>query len=278
VHFLTRLKLTPTAGEGDAALEGDRARGLALAEQLAIPTLARAWQMVLKGIGESQAAPSPIEAAEMVLVRLAYVAELPTPAELARSLDGRAPVPSPAAAAAPAQPAPRPALAPSSNVARSSAEPARVLAPTPEPEQRVELPSPTSFLEVLELFDQHREAQLRVHLYANVHLVRFEPGQIELRPTAAAPRDLPNRLGQLLTEWTGRRWVVAVSAEPGQPTLRDTHEAHVQEMRSAAAQDPLVRAVLDAFPGARIEAVREIEADAPPAPPAPDGDSEGDDA
>jgi len=128
---------------------------------------------------------------------------------------------------------------------------------------------------VLELFDQHREALLRTHLYANVHLVKFEPGRIELRPNEAAPRELPNRLGQLLSQWTGRRWVVSVSDEPGRATLREESLAHDQEMRSAAAQDPLVRAVLDTFPGARIEAVREIHEEAPAEPDEP---PEGDDA
>ncbi len=215
-------------------------------------------------------------------MRLAYVAELPTPAELAKSLDGRAPAAAPAQAAAPL---PRPALAPASAapVVRSAAaaEPARALAPTAapasDPAPRADLPNPTSFLDVLELFDQHREALLRTHLYANVHLVRFEPGRIELRPTEAAPHNLSNRLGQLLTEWTGRRWVVSVSDEPGRATLREEHDAREQVMRSEAAQDPLVRAVLDAFPGARIEAVREIE-EAAPAPAAPDEESEGDEA
>ena len=51
-----------------------------------MPVLARVWQMLLKGLEEVQAAPSPIQAAEMVLVRLAYVADLPVPAELVRSL------------------------------------------------------------------------------------------------------------------------------------------------------------------------------------------------
>ena len=54
--------------------------------------------------------------------------------------------------------------------------------------------------------------------------------------------------------------------------------------RQEAAEHPLVRAVLDAFPGARIEAVREIAREAAsepdPAPPeAGDDDlSEGDDS
>src|ERR1700722_15876993 len=55
VHFLTRLKLAANAGEGDPLLEGERERGLALAGKLGIPALSRAWQMLLKGIGEAQA-------------------------------------------------------------------------------------------------------------------------------------------------------------------------------------------------------------------------------
>jgi DNA polymerase III subunit gamma/tau len=88
-HFLTRLKLAPEAGSGDPIAEGDRARGQPLAEDLAMPVLARAWQMLLKGLGEVQTAPSPVQAAEMVLVRLAYVADLPAPAELVRSVVAR---------------------------------------------------------------------------------------------------------------------------------------------------------------------------------------------
>ena len=85
-HFVTRLKLAPEAGTGDPVAEGDRARARPLAERLTIPVLARVWQMLLKGLEEVQVAPSPIQAAEMVLVRLAYVADLPAPAELVRSV------------------------------------------------------------------------------------------------------------------------------------------------------------------------------------------------
>src|SRR5579883_205518 len=88
VHFLMRLKLTPTAGEGDPAMEGERGRGQPLAAKLSVPVLARAWQMLLKGLQEAQTAPSPLQAAEMVLVRLAYVADLPAPADVVKALSG----------------------------------------------------------------------------------------------------------------------------------------------------------------------------------------------
>ena len=120
---------------------------------------------------------------------------------------------------------------------------------------------PQSFLDVIKLFEQHREALLRSHLYNDVHLVHFEPGRIELRPEPTAPRDLPNRLGQMLSQWTGQRWVVSVSGERGEPSLREQTESHSHDLKVEAAADPLVRAVLEAFPGARIETVREKTAE-----------------
>jgi DNA polymerase III subunit gamma/tau len=257
-HFLTRLKLVPQAGEGDPALEGARARGLALAPKLSMPVLARAWQMLLKGIGEVQTAPSPLQAAEMVLVRLAYVAELPAPVDLVRQLEHGGQGASPPAARAPASPTPTPMGAPRMALsAEGGASTAPRLALSLEPAASAPA-QPQSFLEVVELFDRHREAMLRAHLYAHVHLVRFEPGRIEFRPAAGAPRDLSNRLGQLLTQWTGTRWIVSVSGEEGEPSLHEQAEARDTSLRNEAAQHPLVRKVLETFPGARIEAVREL--------------------
>src|SRR5205823_11040481 len=94
-HFVTRLKLAPEAGSGDPLEEGDRERARPLAAGLSMPVLTRAWQMLLKGIEEVQAAPMPSQAAEMVLIRLAYVADLPVPAELVRQLSGAAPLNTP---------------------------------------------------------------------------------------------------------------------------------------------------------------------------------------
>jgi len=276
VHFLMRLKLTPSAGEGDPAMEGERGRGQPLAAKLSVPVLVRAWQMLLKGLAETQTAPSPLQAAEMVLVRLAYVADLPAPADVVKALsaDGAAP---PASGPRPPSGMSTGTAAPSmlgggagSPAARRTAvgesepagaprmarvEPATALAPGIEP-------MPQSFLEVVALFERKREALLRSHLFANVHLVRFEPGRIELRPTEGAPRDLANRLGKLLGDWTGERWVVSISQNEGEPTLREQAAARDETLRHEAAAHPLVRAVLDAFPGARIEAVRDIGRDA----------------
>jgi DNA polymerase III subunit gamma/tau len=274
-HFLTRLKLAPEAGIGDPTAEGDRQRACPLAEKLTLPVLARMWQMLLKGLDEVQAAPSPIQAAEMVLVRLAYVADLPVPAEVVRSL-AASPVPSgrrPAmeepvanrtSGAEPPPPAAQPllAVAPNSMAASSLAAAPRVEAEeraNPLPTSSVEHdPMPQSFVEVVALFDKRREAVIRSHLREHLHLIAFEPGRIEFRPADGAPDNLANRISQLLGEWTGERWLVARSeAAPGEPTLREQEERRELDMRNEVERHPLVQAVLETFPGATIAAVRE---------------------
>ncbi|MBE9557729.1 MAG: DNA polymerase III subunit gamma/tau [Proteobacteria bacterium] len=290
-HWLTRVSVVPDAAETATVPEAERERGRAMAGELPIPVLTRAWQMLMKGLGEVQAAPMPIQAAEMVLVRLAYMAELPTPADLARELHK-------GGSQGVNAPAPAPALPPSSGGngggARASAggptvvargepapEPAPPPDPAPAPRASAEAqPGPQSFTELVALSEEKREAILHTQLRHNVHLVRCEAGRLEIRPDENAPRDLAARVGTLLSEWTGRRWVVSVSGEQGEATLAQQAEAARQKEHEAAARHPLVQAARKAFPGAKITRVEPspragLEADAPA--PAPD-DDEGMDA
>jgi DNA polymerase-3 subunit gamma/tau len=267
-HFLTRLKLTPEAGIGDPIAEGDRGRGRPLADRLSLPVLARLWQMLLKGLAELQSAPNPVQAMEMILIRLAYVADLPTPADLVRALDRDAATPAPRteaqfAAAAPDK-IPVDAIAPA------------VGAPPPASAAALS-PMPQSFAEVVALFDQRREALLAAQLKEYAHPVRIEPGRIEFRPAAGAPADLANRLGRLLGDWTGARWLVAVSEAAGEPTLRQQQERREHEEREALGNHPLVRAVFETFPGAAIAAVRERFAGAPQERDSAESDEAGSD-
>jgi DNA polymerase-3 subunit gamma/tau len=78
--------------------------------------------------------------------------------------------------------------------------------------------------------------------------------EIALEPSAA--KTLVGDLSKKLNEWTGRRWMVAVSAEAGAPSLRAQAEARKAELKDTVRSDPLVQAVLSRFPGAEIVDVR----------------------
>ncbi|MCC6913887.1 MAG: DNA polymerase III subunit gamma/tau [Rhodospirillaceae bacterium] len=246
VHWLTRLKVAPDGAADPALAENERTRGSAMAEKLGMGVLTRAWQMLLKGLGEARAAPMPLQAVEMVLVRLAYAADLPTPADAVKSLESGGAVAARAPAAAPVRPAPRPTM--TATAVATDHMPQAIAAPQPTAEA-APLPQPQSFAEVVKLFVARREAILSTHLHRNVHLVRFEQGLIEFKPGRLAPSDLAGQVGKMLTGWTGQRWVVSVSNAGGAPSLYD------QEIETAKS-DPLVKSLLEAFPGATVEAIK----------------------
>jgi DNA polymerase-3 subunit gamma/tau len=255
-HTLSRLKTVPEL-RGSAELpELERTRGAAMADSVTIPVLGRAWQMLLRGVAEVETAPDRRAAAEMVLIRLCHVADLPPPGELVRRLTGQ-PGNGAAALAGAAGP-------PSGGGGgtRAVAGGGTILAqPVETPVALLAEPAPTtrlaSFRDVVALVAAEREPLLHGHLRHSVHVVRFAPPVIELRPQGDAPRDLASRLAAVLLNVTGTRWTIVVSAEAGEPTLAQQGNAADTLRRQIAADHPLVRAILDAFPGARIEAVRD---------------------
>ena len=99
---------------------------------------------------------------------------------------------------------------------------------------------------------------LKVHIENDMHLVRLEAGRLEFRPSPRAPRSLAGDLQQRLRDWTGARWTVSISNEPGQPTLAEQKKSAKAARIESVMQAPVVRAVLDRFPGAEIVAVRDV--------------------
>jgi DNA polymerase-3 subunit gamma/tau len=292
-HFVTRVKVVPAVADDVSLLEAERVRGHAFATQLSMRVLSRAWQMLLKGIGEVQAAGRPLAAAEMVLVRIAYAADLPTPDEVIRSLgeDG-------ASVARPqgnggANTAPLPAPVPAQNFTqrfdaprgspRSSAAASPRLAENPvaeinEPAATAPTLSIGSFDELIALAQEKRDIWAKMALERDVRLVRCEDGQLEIALEASAPKTLVHDLQRKITGWTGKRWIVVVSQEQGAPTMRAQADERQAELERSIENDPLVQAVMKRFPGAKIADVRSTAA-AEPAdefPAAGDSDSEAD--
>ena len=241
-HWVTRLKVAPDAAASTA--DSERAQGLSMAGKLSMASLTRAWTLLLTGLQETLAAPSPLRAAEMALIRLCYVADLPSPGDAIKMLQNGGGV----ATGAPAPAAPR------GNgggaAARLATQPVTAVAAQPA------MPAPRNFTEVVALFETRREARLVHSLMHHVHEVRCEPGLIEFRPEPKAPTDLAPRLSELLSQWTGRRWIASVSSAEGKPTLIQQKATKADDLRSSAENNELVLAILKTFPGAKLDMVR----------------------
>ena len=262
VHFLTRVKVAPAAQGFFDGGSGEAKRAADIAGKLSVASLTRAWQILLKGLFEVRDATHPNSASKMALIRLAYAAELPPTDKLVKDLIDGGAAPAPRGAAA----------APSSSSRAPVAQGVAMRAPQAAPEG-----APTALVRNLEdmvaLAARHNAPILRVALENYVHLVDLQPGRFEFRPHARAPRTLAGDLQQKLKDWTGERWAVSVSNQPGQPTLAEAKQQAKTARFDAAAQEPMVRAVLDRFPGAEIVAVRQAVAEEVAAP-MPESDSD----
>ncbi len=129
-----------------------------------------------------------------------------------------------------------------------------------------------SFEEIVALAQQKRDINMKLALERDVRLVRCEDGRLEIALEPSASKTLVHDLTRKLSAWTGKRWVVTVSQEAGAPTLRAQAEARQAEMERGVQADPLVKAVLARFPGAKIVGVTQV--DAPEMPPDYDSPSE----
>ena len=262
-HFVTRLKAVPSLADDASVSEVERRRGLELSS-LSMKVLSRFWQMLLKGIAETKEAPKPVAAAEMALVRMAYAADLPPLDEVLKGLSHQGG----AGASGGARPAPSGGGAraqsshSSGNLATNltlASHTQTLAAPRAEREPGIAL---ARFEDLVALAHEKRDIAMKIALERDVRLVRFEDGRLEFNVARGASPHLAQDLSKRLNEWTGKRWIVALSSDEGAPTLKEMADAQKAETLTGVRADPLVRAVLEKFPGAEIIAVRDLALEA----------------
>ena len=138
-----------------------------------------------------------------------------------------------------------------------------MIAPSGEPQSAPAALRIASLPELVALAADKRDLLTKAALEADLRLVRIEDGRLEVALERSAARTLVSDLSRKLEQWTGRRWTVIVSNEPGQPTLRSQNEAARNQRERAAEADPRVQEVLARFPGAKVVEVRKLAPDLP---------------
>ena len=232
-------------GPNATRLPNDQAQKLAaLGAAIPAATLSRTWQMLLKALDEVRRAPNPADAVEMALVRLAYAADLPGPEEALRRLQSGEPLGGGSAprgggggggggGGASAQLAARPVMAPA-------------------------VPDPQTFEQVVALIGERREIGLQMDVERYVKPVSFKPGAIVYESVQGAPVELARKLASRLKEWTGRTWLIAANGQGGGETLIEQQKKARAAEREAVENDAFIRAVLLAFPGAKLGEIRTV--------------------
>ncbi len=248
-HYLTKVKVSPDIARDQALPEAERVRGAALSQTLSMPVLARAWQMLSKGVVEVMHAPNPQNALEMVLIRLMFVADQPSPSDVLKQLKDGSVVS--AGGGVPAS-----SSVPRGTTIMSRTAAAPMVAAIALPEQQQEVAALNNLQDVAALFAQKREMLLQSSIVSYVHLVKFEQGHIALRLKAGAPQNLIGQMTEKLQDWMGQRWIVSLSREQGEPTIGERREAEQQGVMAEVKAHPVVAEVLKVFPGTNIVDIR----------------------
>lgn len=246
-HWITRVKIAPELADDPSMAQTERDRCAALAKTLPMGVLTRDWQMLLKGVGEVLTAPSAKQAAEMVLIRLAYAAELPPPADLIKDIKNT----------------PAPAFTPSHSSAPASSDWGGVRAVAGGVPMTQAAPAPQgtvmfdTLADVVAYAYKQKEMLFAYNLQNCVSLVSFEQGKIEFYPMEHTPANLASDMAEKLKAWTGKTWLISVVDKQGGKTLLQEAQETKANLRKTMSANPVVSAVIMAFPGAKIDSIRE---------------------
>jgi DNA polymerase-3 subunit gamma/tau len=223
VHKVTLAQVT---GAADVPGAEERSAISEWAKSLGAGQLHRLWQLLLKGHDEVRAAPDPLAAAQMALLRVMHATDMPDPGGLVRRIEGML---RDAAGSGTAAPRPGPAGAGAAAVAAAPADWAGLV-------DRVEAVSPLV------------AATMRLA----VRVIRLAPGMLSYELAPGIAGDPGADIRRALEAATGTPWHVARGEGEGAPSLEEARVAQAAAEDAALYDDPLVKAMMAAFPQARI--------------------------
>ena len=269
-HWISVIKITPDAVNDPTVPPEEQARGQGFASAIPMRVLTRLWQMLLKALEEVAQAPNAMMAAEMAVIRLTHVADLPDPETLLKRISKGPATSAQGSGGASGGPSGGPSAqlasatgwamggTPARSGPRSASGGRAAVAVAASAETG--LARFARFEDVIELIARMRDQVLKMDVESHVRLVSYSPGRIEFEPTPDAPRDLAARLQTRLQGWTGARWGVSLVSSGGAPTHTELQNAAFTAARAEALENPVVQAILSAFPKAEIEEIETAEA------------------
>ena len=252
-HWVSIIKITPDAADDPTVSPDEKTRGQAFSQSLSMRILTRTWQLLLKALEEISSAPNPMMAAEMAVIRITHVSDLPSPEELVKKLTSTHSESEGVKKGNPGKSI--------SNTTSSNFKPTQQTETRPIKNEgntalaldteTLDLQYPT-FESVLEIIRKFRDMKLLIDVENSVRLSSYVPGRIEFTPTENAPKDLAQRLGQLLQNWTGFRWAITVVGNCSGETIQEQRNAKDATLKREAKLHPFVKTVFDNFPKASI--------------------------
>ena len=240
-HLLAKVKIIPDYINDSSVGENDREMCKKL-NAAPISILSKIWQMLIKGISELQYANVQIDALEMILMRIAYSANMPTPADLLKELKKKSRVNNFANK-------PQIVLNSSTHIANTDTHIASELT---EDSEGFELSTPE---ELVKLLNAKRQMLLLYAVKNDMSFKEFTAGKMRIALSEKADKDLIANLRKFLAKETGVSWVIDIDYEPLGETLAFKENKELERDKKNISEYPLVKAILSEFSGAKIETV-----------------------
>ena len=256
-HWVSVIKITPDAADDPTVSPDEKARGQSFSQSLSMRVLTRTWQLLLKALDEISSAPNSMMAAEMAIIRITHVSDLPSPGELVKKLTNSQPnntvVKKESSEGATTNTTSSNYIQSHSKETNSTSTGGNTALALDAETLALQYPT---FESVLEIIRKFRDMKLLIDVENSIRLSSYMPGRIEFTPTKDAPKDLAQRLGQLLQSWTGFRWAVIVVSHCSAKTIQEHRNAEEAQLELDAKLHPFVKTVFEKFPKASITEIK----------------------
>lgn len=237
-HLLTKVLLIPAFANNENLSETEKSFLKETSAKTNIALLSKIWQMLIKGLNELQTAPVPIDALEMILIRIAYSANLPTPAELLESIKKKSNLKQQNFTVTTAV----------NSLAAKNEKPSLS-------QVKSRFDKVTDFIAYLE---KNKQARLVYMMKNDIEVVEFGNGVMKFKATERISSDFMTSINKFLETSTGQKWSLDIISGDVILSIANIENAQKEADKKNVAENPLVKAILDEFKGAKIETLTRI--------------------
>jgi len=114
-----------------------------------------------------------------------------------------------------------------------------------------------NFQDLINICSKEKESKLRYDLENNVRLVKFVDQNIEIEFSQNLDKDFIKNLSAKLYFWTGKRWIISLSKEKGEPTYQETKFNLKEKEFNDTKKTKVYEKILKNFPDAELISIEE---------------------
>ena len=114
-----------------------------------------------------------------------------------------------------------------------------------------------SFKDLIKICEEKKELKLKYELETNINLVKFENKRIEISFNDKLEKNFIKDITNKLFEWTNERWIITLSKEQGNPSIKQKKKIMVDKKINEFKATSLYKEIKDLFPDAQLLDVME---------------------